>query len=148
MRNFLSLLIGMIFGLGLCLSQMTQPAKVKGFLDIAGVWDPSLAFVMGGAIAVGLLGFGLAKRREKALLGDRRRLPTQRRVDARLIAGAAIFGVGWGLSGVCPGPAVVNLASLDARALLFFVAMLIGMAAEHLLMRAVSGGSDQPAEES
>jgi uncharacterized membrane protein YedE/YeeE len=147
LRNLLSLLIGLVFGLGLCLSQMTQPAKVQGFLDIAGAWDPSLAFVMGGAIAVGLVGFNFAKRRRRTLLGDPCQLPAQGRVDARLISGAAIFGVGWGLAGVCPGPAVVNVASLDAGAMLFFVAMLIGMAAERLVLNALAGRNGAVVEE-
>jgi len=135
MRNALSLVIGLVFGLGLCASQMTQPSKVQGFLDLGGAWDPSLAFVMVGAIGVGLVGFGLAKRRGRTLLGEACALPPPGGVDARLLVGAAIFGVGWGLSGVCPGPAIVNLASFNPHAVVFFVAMLVGMIAEYVIMR-------------
>jgi uncharacterized protein len=130
MRDALSFIIGLIFGVGLCVSQMTQPLKVQGFLDVAGLWDPSLALVMAGAIAVGLVAFGSAKRREKSLLGDAIEAPPGARVDAKLLIGSALFGVGWGLSGVCPGPAIVNLYAFDPRAVVFFVAMIAGMAIE------------------
>lgn len=133
MRLLISFAIGLIFGLGLVVSGMNQPGKVQGFLDVTGLWDPSLALVMGGAVGVGLIAFRLAARREKSLLGDPIARPVESGVDASLLLGAAIFGVGWGLSGVCPGPALVNLAFFDSRATTFFVAMLAGMAIERLL---------------
>lgn len=138
MRLLLSFAIGLIFGLGLVVSGMTQPGKVQGFLDVTGLWDPSLAFVMGGAVAVGLIAFQWAARRKKSLLGSPMPPPVASGVDAPLLLGAAIFGVGWGLSGVCPGPAVVNLAFFDSRATIFFVAMLAGMAIERLVLRSRS----------
>jgi len=132
MRLLLSFLIGLIFGLGLVVSGMNLPSKVQGFLDVAGLWDPSLAFVMIGAIGVATIAFRLAKRRRTSFIGDPIQTPAASRVDARLVVGAAIFGVGWGLSGVCPGPATVNLALLDPKAVVFFVAMVLGMAAERM----------------
>jgi uncharacterized membrane protein YedE/YeeE len=106
--NLLSaLLSGIIFGLGLILAGMANPAKVLGFLDLAGLWDPSLALVMGGAIAVGSLGFALARQRTQSLLGLPMQLPTSRQLDRRLLGGSLLFGVGWGLAGICPGPALI-----------------------------------------
>ncbi len=134
MKCLLSLALGLLFGLGLCLSGMTQPGKVHGFLDFAGSWDPSLAFVMGGAIGVGVIAFAFAGRRPRALLGDLMHMPAARAADAPLFIGSAVFGVGWGLSGICPGPAVVNLGFLDFRAAVFVLAMLVGMALERLLL--------------
>jgi len=128
-------LAGLIFGIGLLLSGMTDPAKVLGFLDIFGAWDPSLALVMGGAIGVGLIGFGLARRRTHALLGGPMHLPATRPVDGRLILGSLLFGAGWGLAGFCPGPALVNLAAGEPAALPFVAAMLAGMALHALLDR-------------
>ncbi|MBG0812199.1 hypothetical protein IY145_22910 [Methylosinus sp. H3A] len=122
--------IGLLFGLGLCVSGMILPSKVKGFLDVAGAWDPSLAFVMGGAIGVGLIAFRFARGRSRALLGDEMRLPTNNRIDAPLVIGATIFGAGWGLAGVCPGPAIVDLAFLEPQVAVFVLAMLAGMAIE------------------
>lgn len=130
---------GLVFGIGLIVSGMADPAKVIGFLDIAGNWDPSLAFVMAGAIAVGFFAFALARRRAKAFLGGAMRLPERRDIDLRLVLGSVIFGIGWGLAGFCPGPALVSFASGEAKAALFVVAMLGGMAiyaaAERLLKR-------------
>lgn len=126
-----SLAAGLIFGLGLILSGMGNPAKVQNFLDLFGGWDPSLAFVMGGAIAVGLLAFAWARRRKTALLGGPMQLPTATAVDGRLLTGAALFGAGWGLAGFCPGPAVMNLATLHGEVWLFVAAMLVGMLAQH-----------------
>ena len=120
---------GLLFGLGLLVSGMANPAKVLGFLDLAGDWDPSLAFVMAGAIAVGGCGFAFARRRTRALLGQPIRLPKTAPVDARLIGGSALFGLGWGLAGICPGPAVVLLGAGLAKGLVFCLAMLGGMAA-------------------
>ncbi|ALT79699.1 DUF6691 family protein [Paucibacter sp. KCTC 42545] len=127
MRFVLALLSGLLFGLGLLLSGMTDPAKVKGFLDLFGAWDPSLALVMGGAIAIGLLAFALAKRRERAWSGDRIEMPQDRRIDWRLIGGGVLFGVGWGVAGFCPGPALVALSSGLPEAWIFVPAMLLGM---------------------
>jgi uncharacterized membrane protein YedE/YeeE len=120
--------VGLIFGLGLMLAGMTDPGKVLGFLDLAGAWDPSLAFVMGGAIAVGVGAFALARRRTVALLGGAMHLPTARDIDRRLVLGSLAFGAGWGLAGFCPGPAVVALATGHPKAVIFVIAMLAGMA--------------------
>jgi uncharacterized membrane protein YedE/YeeE len=119
---------GLIFGLGLLLSGMANPAKVLGFLDLAGNWDPSLALVMAGAILVGLGGFAIARRRTRSLLGLPMTLPANRRIDRRLILGSLAFGVGWGLSGICPGPALVLIGAGSAKAWIFGAAMLAGMA--------------------
>ena len=124
-----ALLSGLVFGFGLVISGMTQPAKILGFLDIFGVWDPTLAFVMGAALAVSLPGFYFARRRERPLLTARFRWPTRSEIDAPLIAGAALFGIGWGLVGLCPGPAIVNLATFLPQILVFVVAMGAGMLA-------------------
>lgn len=128
MNLFFSWAAGAVFGLGLLLSGMADPAKVLGFLDLAGAWDPSLAFVMGGAIAVGVGAFTLARRRTTALLGGAMHLPTARDVDRRLVGGSLLFGVGWGVAGFCPGPALVALAMGEAKAAVFVVAMVAGMA--------------------
>ena len=122
-----SLLAGLVFGLGLILSGMANPAKVLGFLDLAGDWDPSLALVMGGAVAVGALAFALARGRTVSLLGAALRLPTARSIDRRLVLGSVVFGVGWGLAGFCPGPALVALGMGNGKALIFVAAMLVGM---------------------
>jgi uncharacterized membrane protein YedE/YeeE len=119
---------GLVFGLGLVLSGMSNPAKVLGFLDLAGPWDPSLALVMAGAIAVGLVGFAMARKRAASVLGLPMRIPTTGTVDRRLAVGAIVFGIGWGLVGLCPGPAVVALSSGSLEAILFVAAMLAGMA--------------------
>ncbi len=120
-------LIGVLFGLGLMISGMTNPAKILAFLDIAGAWDPSLIFVMGGAVLVGLIAFYLAKNRTQSFLGGAMHIPTRRDIDRPLIIGSALFGVGWGLAGFCPGPALVSLGSGELKALVFVVAMLGGM---------------------
>ena len=119
--------VGVLFGLGLILSGMTDPRKVLGFLDLAGDWDPSLALVMGGAIAVGVLAFALAKRRGCSLLGSSLHLPGNTRLDRRLVLGSLTFGIGWGMAGLCPGPALVSMAAGQGKALLFVLAMLAGM---------------------
>ena len=118
---------GLIFGLGLILAGMTEPLKVKGFLDIAGAWDPSLGLVMGGAIAVGAVAFALARRRKKSWSGAPMEIPTDQTTDKRLVIGGALFGIGWGIGGFCPGPALVALGSGSASAASFVVAMLVGM---------------------
>ncbi|MDM0121918.1 DUF6691 family protein [Variovorax arabinosiphilus] len=127
MQILTSLLAGLVFGLGLILSGMADPAKVLGFLDLAGAWDPSLALVMAGAIAVGLPAFALARRRAVSLIGAPMRLPKARQVDRRLVGGSLLFGIGWGIAGFCPGPALVALGMGLAPALVFVAAMLAGM---------------------
>jgi uncharacterized membrane protein YedE/YeeE len=119
---------GLLFGLGLIVSQMVNPAKVLGFLDIVGNWDPSLAFVMGGAVVVSSLGYVFAKRRGFPLLAPRLEIPTRRDMDLRLIGGAALFGIGWGLVGLCPGPALVGLTFGPWPVFVFVAAMIVGMA--------------------
>lgn len=128
MSLFISALSGLVFGLGLILSGMANPAKVSGFLDLAGAWDPSLALVMGGAVGVGLIGFALAKRRRLAWSGDAIDLPTSTVIDRRLLIGGLLFGAGWGIGGYCPGPALVSAGSGSSAGLLFVGAMLAGMA--------------------
>ncbi|MEP6720433.1 MAG: YeeE/YedE family protein [Variovorax sp.] len=130
-----SFLAGLVFGLGLLVSGMANPAKVLGFLDLAGKWDPSLALVMAGAIAVGMGAFFVAGRRARSLLGAEMRLPTARHVDRRLVIGSLVFGVGWGIAGFCPGPGLVALGMGEAKALVFICAMLAGMAGFELLER-------------
>lgn len=122
-----SLLAGLVFGLGLIVSGMANPAKVLGFLDVTGTWDPSLAFVMGGAIAVGVIAFAVAGRRTASVLGAEMRLPSARDIDRRLVAGSLLFGVGWGIGGFCPGPGLVSLGMGEVKALVFVAAMLLGM---------------------
>jgi uncharacterized membrane protein YedE/YeeE len=119
---------GLVFGFGLVVSGMSNPGKVLGFLDLAGPWDPSLALVMAGAIAVGAVGFALARKRALSMLGLPMRLPTSRVIDRRLALGAIAFGVGWGLVGLCPGPALVALSTGSREAIVFVAAMLAGMA--------------------
>ncbi len=126
---------GLVFGLGLILSGMGNPAKVQNFLDVWGHWDPSLGLVMGGAIAVGLLAFTWAKKRTTSFLGEPMQLPTATVVDRQLLTGATLFGVGWGLAGFCPGPAVMNLVTGHAEVWLFVAAMLAGMWLQHLWAR-------------
>lgn len=123
-----SLAAGLVFGLGLIVSGMSDPAKVLGFLDLAGAWDPSLALVMGGAIAVGLPAFAWAARRKTSLLGTPMQLPAARQVDRRLLGGSLLFGIGWGVAGFCPGPALVAMGMGQAGAVVFVLAMLAGMA--------------------
>jgi len=122
-----SLFCGLLFGIGLIVSGMVDPGKVIGFLDLAGAWDPSLALVMGGAIAVGSVGFGIARHRRRSLLGLDMALPSLRHIDRKLVIGSAMFGVGWGLAGICPGPAVVAAALGEGKAFTFLISMLFGM---------------------
>lgn len=130
---------GLVFGLGLILSGMADPAKVLGFLDLAGAWDPSLAFVMGGAIAVAMPAFALARRRQSSFTRAAMQLPRATHIDRRLVAGSAAFGVGWGVAGFCPGPALVALGMGQGQALLFVGAMLAGMALFEILERRSAG---------
>lgn len=128
----MALLAGLVFGVGLILSGMGNPAKVQNFLDVFGHWDPSLGLVMGGAIAVGLVAFTWAKKRKTSVLGEPMQLPSAKVVDRKLLTGAALFGIGWGLAGFCPGPAVMNLSTGAGEVLLFVAAMVVGMLAQHL----------------
>jgi uncharacterized membrane protein YedE/YeeE len=130
-----ALLAGLIFGIGLIISDMANPAKVLGFLDLSGNWDPSLAFVMVGAILVGTMAFALARRRRRSMLGAPIQLPESKHVDRRLIAGSLVFGTGWGLAGFCPGPALVVAGSGQPGAWLFVASMLIGMGIFSMLER-------------
>jgi uncharacterized protein len=126
---------GLIFGVGLTLSGMADPSKVLGFLDLAGLWDPSLLFVMGGAIAVGVIAYRVAHQRATPLFGGAMHLPTARQIDTRLIMGSVVFGIGWGLAGFCPGPALVSLGSGQEKAMVFTFAMIAGMAIYELVER-------------
>ncbi|MBM4296976.1 MAG: YeeE/YedE family protein [Deltaproteobacteria bacterium] len=126
MALFSALLIGTLFGLGLSISEMTNPARVIGFLDIAGRWDPTLIFVMGGALAVTLPAYTLILRRARPLLDGAFHLPAKRDIDRRLLIGAALFGIGWGLGGFCPGPALASLASGAPAVFGFVLAMIAG----------------------
>ncbi len=140
-NNFLlratELVAGLLFGLGLMASGMTDPGKVIGFLDLFGTWDPSLALVMGGAIMVGVFAFAVAKKRTTTFLGGVMRVPTSTHLDKRLVLGSLMFGAGWGLAGFCPGPAMVSMADGQPKALLFLVAMLVGMWGFELMERFV-----------
>ena len=127
MGKLTAFLAGLVFGLGLLLAGMANPAKVLGFLDLAGAWDPSLALVMAAAIGVAVLPLTWAKRRSRSLLGAPMQLPVKRELDRRLIGGSLLFGIGWGIAGICPGPAVAILLSGHWQVLLFVAAMLLGM---------------------
>ncbi len=132
---------GLLFGLGLIVSQMVNPGKVLAFLDVTGSWDPSLAFVMVGAIAASGVGYAVAKSRGAPILDDRLEIPSRGDFDARLVGGAALFGVGWGLVGLCPGPAVAALPLGLWQGLAFVAAMLVGMALFAALPSGKSGSS-------
>ena len=127
MTRMVEFLVGLLFGLGLLLSGMTDPSKVQGFLDIAGAWDPSLAFVMGGGVVVGLVGFSWAKRQPTSFSGSALHWPELSHIDRSLVLGSLMFGVGWGLAGFCPGPALVSMAAGNDKALVFVIAMVSGM---------------------
>jgi uncharacterized membrane protein YedE/YeeE len=145
MRILMALIAGLLFGLGLILSGMTDPSKVIGFLDLTGKWDPSLAFVMGGAVLVGLAAFQFIGTRQQSLLGEVMQLPTARRIDRRLVLGGLTFGVGWGLAGYCPGPALVSLAYGGSKPFLFVGAMLLGMALFEIMERMANSSEKQTA---
>ncbi|CAN7595938.1 hypothetical protein ASF11_18875 [Acidovorax sp. Leaf76] len=135
MKLFTTFVAGLVFGIGLIVSGMADPAKVLGFLDLAGRWDPSLALVMAGAISIGLVAFSVAKRRRESFLGAQMKLPQTRSIDRRLIGGSLLFGVGWGVAGFCPGPAMVAVGMGQAKAIIFAIAMLAGMGIFELLER-------------
>ena len=127
MQRITEFVAGLLFGLGLLLSGMSDPGKVLGFLDLLGSWDPSLALVMAGAILVGMLAFAVAKKRTINFLGGALHLPTANQIDRRLVIGALLFGAGWGLAGFCPGPSLVSMFSGQPKAAVFVLAMVIGM---------------------
>lgn len=138
MQTLVAFVVGLIFGCGLILAGMTNPAKVIAFLDLAGPWDPSLALVMGGAMAVASAAFALARSRGRSLLGLPLQLPTLKTIDRKLVLGSMAFGIGWGLGGLCPGPALVALASGRHEVLVFVAAMLVGMAIHEFSSRKIS----------
>lgn len=143
MNVFFSLVAGLVFGFGLIISGMANPAKVFGFLDIAGAWDPSLVFVMVGGIAVASIGFFFARRRKQSWLGLPLQMPTARNIDRRLVFGSLLFGIGWGLAGICPGPALVLVGAGVLKGGVFVLAMLLGMV---LFERIEQGGRQLPAK--
>lgn len=127
MNVLIALAAGLVFGIGLITGGMTDPAKVKGFLDLFGAWNPSLGLVMAGAVGIGIFAFAAARRRERSWTGERIEIPTNHAIDARLVGGGVLFGIGWGISGFCPGPALVAMGSGLPAAWVFGVAMLAGM---------------------
>jgi uncharacterized protein len=147
MRALASGIAGLIFGLGLLISGMANPAKVQNFLDLVGTFDPSLIFVMLAAVVVTFLGYRLVLRRERPVLAERFSLPTAKEINARVIAGPALFGIGWGLSGFCPGPAITSLALLAKGTLVFVSAMLIGIWLARLLMQRALRRENPPRKE-
>ena len=138
MKVLAALLSGILFGVGLGVSQMTNPAKVQAFLDVAGAWDPTLAFVRGTALVVSSITVAIARRRPQSLLGEPLQIPETAALDLRLIAGAALFGVGWGLGGFCPGPALAGLATGVPAVWVFTASMLAGMLSYRWVFRVVS----------
>jgi uncharacterized membrane protein YedE/YeeE len=142
MNRVVEFAVGLLFGLGLILSGMTDPGKVIGFLDLTGAWDPSLAFVMGGAVGVAFFAFAVARKRTTTFLGGAIRLPDKRRIDSRLLVGSLVFGVGWGLSGFCPGPALVAAGAGHWQAMLFTLGMVGGMVVHEVTMS--EAGRSQP----
>lgn len=141
MNRAIEFLVGLLFGLGLILSGMTDPGKVIGFLDVTGPWDPSLALVMGGAVIVGLFAFAVARKRTTTFLGSAMHLPNSEDIDGRLLTGALVFGVGWGLAGFCPGPAVVAMGAGVWQATVLTAAMLAGMVVHDLSSRPAQDGT-------
>ena len=135
MRNLSVFLIGCVFSLGLCISGLSAPVKVLAFLDLFGAWDPSLIFTMGGGLLVTALSFLATRKRSASLLGEPMQLPSSTAIDTRLVGGSLVFGIGWGLAGVCPGPAIVNLGLFSAPAAAFVAAMLAGMALRETVSR-------------
>lgn len=151
MQALTALVAGLVFGTGLIVSGLANPAKVLGFLDLAGPWDPSLALVMAGAVAVGGIAFAVADKRGSTLLGTEMLLPAARNVDPRLLLGSLLFGIGWGLAGFCPGPALVALGAGYAKAAVFVAAMLAGMVVfewnERLRMRSAPAAKPEVVSE-
>lgn len=139
MKRLTAFLAGLLFGFGLLLSGMANPAKVQAFLDLGGAWDPSLALVMIGAIGAALPAFQLASRRQRSLLGAPMQLPTRRNLDRRLVGGSLVFGIGWGLAGFCPGPAITALLTGHGKVLVFVLCLLLGMGLFEVLERRSRG---------
>lgn len=135
MNIFFSWLVGLIFGIGLMIAGMTNPAKVLGFLDITGIWDPSLAFVMAGGITIASVGLFVAKKKTQSFLGLKMRFPTATKIDRPLILGGVIFGLGWGVAGICPGPALVLVGGGVFKGIVFVIAMILGMAVFEIFNR-------------
>jgi uncharacterized membrane protein YedE/YeeE len=133
-----SILAGVIFGAGLMLSDMVNPARVLNFLDVAGVWDPTLIFVMAGGVAVTMLGYRFVFRRKSPISADKFNLPTQQQIDLPLVGGAALFGIGWGLAGICPGPALTDVTTLEPKIFLYLAALVVGMAAARVFQGRLS----------
>ena len=146
MHRIIEFFVGLLFGIGLLVSGMTDPGKVLGFLDLAGAWDPSLAFVMGGAILVGVIAFTVAKKRTQTFLGDALHLPTSRDINHRLVVGSLLFGAGWGLAGFCPGPGLVTMGAGELKAALFVAAMMGGMFVFEILDRRARRSPDDGAD--
>jgi uncharacterized protein len=138
MKNLSVFLIACLFSLGLCISGLVAPRKVLAFLDLFGAWDPSLIFTMGGGLVVAAVSYAATRNRAASLLGEPMQIPSNSTIDARLIGGSLLFGAGWGLAGVCPGPAIVNLGFLSGPAAVFVAAMMIGMALYELSNRAAA----------
>ncbi|MDR5899566.1 YeeE/YedE family protein [Halomonas vilamensis] len=135
MKMVMGYIAGLLFGLGLAVSGMTDPARVIGFLDISGAWDPTLMFVLGGAVVTSFIGYRLVFKRAGPLFGERFQLPTKQDVDAKLLGGAALFGIGWGLSGYCPGPAIASVGGLTIPLAAMLIAMVVGWFTARTLTR-------------
>ncbi|MEM1047851.1 MAG: YeeE/YedE family protein [Pseudomonadota bacterium] len=146
MRSLLSFAAGLLFGLGLVVSGMSNPAKVLNFLDMFGTWDPSLAFVMGGAVLTAFIGYRLVLRRSAPLFASAFHLPLRTDIDRPLLTGAALFGIGWGLGGFCPGPSLTAISFAEPGTLAFVPAMLVGMIGAKIVRSAGSAGRSVPAE--
>lgn len=138
-RVLLPLLSGGLFGAGLTVGGMVEPQRVRGFLDVFGAWDPTLMFVMGGAVAVMAIAWAIQRRMKRPLFAERFSLPGRQDLDVRLIGGSVLFGIGWGLAGICPGPAIASLALVPMKALPFVVAMIAGMAIHRLTLENSKG---------
>lgn len=135
MRMLMGYVAGLLFGLGLAISGMTDPARVLGFLDIAGAWDPTLMFVLGGAVVTSFVGYRLVFKQTAPLFGERFQLPTRQDLDVKLLGGAALFGIGWGLSGYCPGPAIASIGGISLPLSAMLVTMVIGWFAAQRITR-------------
>ncbi|NOG31655.1 YeeE/YedE family protein [Halomonas sp. TBZ9] len=135
MKMVMGYVAGLLFGLGLAISGMTDPARVLGFLDIAGAWDPTLMFVLGGAVVTSFVGYRLVFKQNAPLFGERFQLPTKQDLDSKLLGGAALFGIGWGLSGYCPGPAIASIGGISLPLAAMLVTMVIGWFAAQRLSR-------------